>query len=176
MFMAVHGHHHFVRLRTCFLKRITLKSDDTHDYAYHRSTITGGAPMSRFFAACVLICLSLLLAASGCGPRLANEQTIQLTPNSIRTILIDPTSSAQTVKVSVVSSTGPVKAFLYLSKDDEEVDRKLTLQTATEKVLASNEGSTKIELSASIPANEEVSLRLECSSGKPASVKLRISN
>ena len=132
--------------------------------------------MSRIFAACFLICLSLLLAASGCGPRLANEQTIQLTPNSIRTILIDPTSSAQTVKVSVVSSTGPVKAFLYLSKDDEEVDRKLTLQTATEKVLASNEGSTKIELSASIPANEEVSLRLECSSGKPASVKLRISN
>jgi hypothetical protein len=176
MFMAVHGHHHFVRLRTCFLNRTTLKIDDTLGHVYQSSFITGVAPMSRFFVVCFLICLSLLLAASGCGPRLANEQTMQLTPNSIRTILIDPTSNVQIVKVSVVSSTGPVKAFLYLSKDDEEVDRKLTLQTATEKVLASNEGSTKIELSASIPANEEVSLRLECSSGKPASVKLRISN
>lgn len=120
-------------------------------------------------------CLSLWVIV-GCGPRLSNQQVLSLDANDIRTIIVDPAGSEQTVTVSAKAAGSPVNVFVYLSEDDEEVDRAITLGQSSDKIIASQTESTDILLEAKIPADKEASVRLQTASPETATVTLVISN
>ena len=124
------------------------------------------------------LCLIItsLVAVSGCGPRLASEQELDLGSNDICTIEIDPSSSDPTVSIIANSDGAPINVFVYLSEDDEFVDRAITRGIASEKIIASQSESAKISLRTNIPADKEASVRLQTASPQDAKVTLIISN
>ncbi len=116
------------------------------------------------------------ITSIGCGPKLASQQVLKIGPNDIRTIVLDATEGAQTVQVSAKSDGPAIKVFVYLSEDEEEVNRAITLGSSSEKIIASMVDVAEIKLSASIAANKEASVRIQGASSKDANVTLTITN
>ena len=134
--------------------------------------------MKRSRIQILMMCAALLIliSLSGCSPRLASEQELEVTNNEIRTILVDPSTEAQTINVSAKTNGVPIDIHVYLSEDDAEVDQSITLKSPCDKILASQDETTEVVLTAKIPANKEASVRITGSKIEPATVTLSISN
>lgn len=121
--------------------------------------------------------IAVLAFISGCvQPRLSSQQELDLDSNDIRTILIDPSGSAQTVSIVANTDGPPINVYVYLSEDDDAVDRAIMFGKTLDKVITSQTDSAQISLSAKIPANKEASVRLQTASPDSAKVTLKISN
>ena len=80
----------------------------------------------------MIACSIGIVSFSGCGPRLATTQSIEVSANDIRTILIDPISSEQTVTVEA-TSTSPFSLHAHLAGDEEAVDNAVMAGNSSPK-------------------------------------------
>ena len=128
----------------------------------------------RFILAATLICFGTLF--SGCQPSLSFKKQYSLASGEIISLPIDAVGQKQTIQIAA-NSTSDEKftIYVYLSKDEAEVDRAIATGAATETILASSEAASQARLSAVIPANESSIVRVDAKN-KPVTVDIKINN
>lgn len=121
-----------------------------------------------------VLALSLLIC-TGCGPTLSVSKTMELKPNDIRSIIIEPLANDQEIKVEAKGAE-PFHAHVYFVEDEKSIDLSIAMGTAPTKALGGSTDKKTHSFSALIPANREAAVRLEAASGKTVSVELTIRN
>ena len=135
--------------------------------------------MNQFIRVCfVFLITSILVSSFGCSARLAGPKDIELDLGSddIRTFLVDPSGSEHSLSIVAASDGPPIKVFIYLSENEEVVDRAIMFGQESDKIIGSQSGSAEISLTVKIPADKEASVRLQTAGPQAAKVKLTIDN
>ena len=120
--------------------------------------------------------LFMAIACSGCTAQLNDQRTLTLEVGEIRTIVLAPVEREQIIKIAARSPDCPISVYVYLSENDEEVDRKITLGKPSDLILSSQTESEEIALEANIPANKEAMVRVASASPDKATVHLVITS
>lgn len=118
---------------------------------------------------------TLVMLAVGCRTRLNDERTVSVDLGG-SFITIEKIKNAQTVKVAATASTGVFDIFFFLEKDQAAVEKELSANKITEKVLAKDLKVTQANFSVNVPANENAVVFVRSSDGKKADVKVKITN
>src|SRR5581483_9578767 len=111
-------------------------------------------------------------AATGCLSRLHVTKTYALKVGQVQALSIDAPARDQTVTVAV-ETDAPVTVYMFLQRDEEQVEHAVQIGKMPEKALAKWEGDSAGSLSAKVPAKEVAIVRAE-SGSKAAKVKLKI--
>ncbi len=116
----------------------------------------------------------LLLICAGCGPQSIYDKEISLEVGDIQPIVFGPYSKEQTVTVTVISPGVPVSVYVFDSEQMEFVDYAITYGKAPENVLAGEASTESATLTATVPADKEIVVRLQPIGQQPAKVHLKI--
>jgi hypothetical protein len=119
--------------------------------------------------------LLLLAGAAGCRTKLDETWTIDTGEGFTRSLTINAIKSEQQVKVTGTATGGPVDVFIYLAKNKKEADKEIITKKFTSNILDKRIKTDKIDLEATIPANEEAVVQVN-KAGAAAKVQLRITN
>lgn len=112
---------------------------------------------------------------TGCRTTLNHQQTVELATGEVVPIIVNAVVHEQMIKITA-KSDNPINVHVYLSADEEEVERAITLVSSSEKILASQANETEISLAAKIPPNQEATVRISTVGSQPAAVTVSISN
>ncbi len=129
---------------------------------------------NRAFLGC--LALALTFTVPGCTPRLFDQREVSLQLGEVVSIPIGAVGHEQPIRVTASSPDAPINLQVFLAKDEPHVERMLTLEKPTDKLLAYKENSEQITLEAIVPANEEVIVRLQPAGRHSAQVHLELSN
>lgn len=123
----------------------------------------------------VPVCAALFVCGIvGCAPRMNEARTLELASGEVVSLSIPASTADQVLTVVVDSGQAPVSIHIFLRKDEEEMERMLTLQKPAKQILASADDVSTIELNASIPSNEEAVVRISGPDQQPATVQLTL--
>jgi hypothetical protein len=117
--------------------------------------------------------LAFVLLAAGCQ-RVNVEHTVQVEPEQVKAITIDPPRGDQKVSVTASSPGVPVSVYLVLEKDRQAAIGALENYKTPANVLASKEKVEQATLEATVPAKNGYAILLTASGGKKADVKLKV--
>ena len=106
----------------------------------------------------------------GCNAKLKDERTFELAKDETNLIIVDSAKFKQKIKVAVSSSGAPVKAIIYLEKDEGKNLK------SDEFILAKQEKSEEFALEADIPAKEAAVIAISNAGNEKAAVKVKITN
>ncbi len=109
-------------------------------------------------------------------PKLNDESVMQVAPGVTRSRTIDAIANSQKINVSATAITGQFNIYVFLEKDQAEVDKGITFGKMSPKVLAHQLKATQADLSATILPNERAAVMVDSGDGKKAEVKLKITN
>lgn len=113
----------------------------------------------------------LVLVVAGCEAKLRDTRTVEVDPAGQVVIPIDAKPSDRTLKVTARAEGGPIEVYVYLKKDDERANENIYAKK-NELFLARKVNVQEADLSALVPANEEVLVVLMCANTKSATVHL----
>jgi PBP1b-binding outer membrane lipoprotein LpoB len=122
-----------------------------------------------------LILLFVVLLA-GCRSRVLRDERMTLDAGKAQKVTIDPVSKIQTVSVSATATTGQVDVYLFLEKDLADIEKEISRNKVSPKVLDHKLKVTQADLKADIPANERGVVYVVSSEGQKAEAKLKITN
>jgi hypothetical protein len=111
------------------------------------------------------------LALAGCQSRLNDQRTINIDSGKDSFITLDAPRYDQTVSVTV-SADVPVDVYLFLEKDQAEVDRDVTLGKQSSKVLAAKEKVQNDSLEGKVPAKQKPVLMIRSTKSGTATLKI----
>lgn len=117
--------------------------------------------------------LLLLVLVIGCT-KLNEDLLVKLEPGVTEYRSIDPITKEQKVNVSAKSDGGQFDIYFFLAKDKAEVEKNPAKAGA--KLLGSKTKTTEATFSATVPANEMVTVSLVSADGKKSEVKLKLTN
>lgn len=118
-----------------------------------------------------LLAFSLILSV-GCQTRLSDEKTYTLDSADIKTLIVDGVPRERELKVTATADN-PVSLYVYLEADKAEVEPKIDVDVASDKVLAHAKDSKDIELTATIPSSETAMIDVKTKTdGTTVTVKL----
>jgi hypothetical protein len=120
--------------------------------------------------------LVLLMLVLGCGPTLNEEKTVKVSPLANERMIIDAISRAQTVKVDAKSENGEFNVFVFLEKDQDEVDKAIDTGKVSAKVLKHKLKCTDAAFEAEVPAKSAAVVMLTSVGVQKADVKVKITN
>jgi hypothetical protein len=126
--------------------------------------------MSTRIARAAVVGLILVIAA-GCQSRLNVERPIKLDQGKDHFVNLDAPKYDQTVALTLTSDV-PVDVYVFLERDQDEVDRLVTLGKSSEKLLASRTKVQSDSLEAKIPAKERAVVMLRPSKSGTANLKI----
>ena len=112
----------------------------------------------------------------GCGPRLSVHREMALEIGEIVVIPIEPTDREQTIKVLAGSLGVPLNVHIYLKEHEDAIVRMITLGKPPEDLLAYQLEAKQISLTAVVPANKVVIVRLQAAETLPTTVQVEITN
>lgn len=127
----------------------------------------------------VLLVLLAILAWILLNPRRAtlNDETVMpVALGETRSRTIEAISKSQKVNISATSVSGQFDIYVFLEKDQAEVEKEINRGKATAKLLASKLKTTQAELQVTVPANERAVVQLTSADGKKTDVNLKITN
>lgn len=116
----------------------------------------------------------LLLICAGCGPKAIYDQEVSLQAGDIQPIVFGPFSKEGAVTVTVSSPGAPVSVYVFDKDQLEFVDYAITYGKAPENTLAGEASTEETTLTAKVPADKEIVVRLQPTGQKEAKVKLKI--
>jgi hypothetical protein len=116
----------------------------------------------------------LLLICAGCGPQSIYDQEVSLKAGDIQPIVFGPFSKEQTVTVAVSSPGSPVSVYVFDNEQTEFVDYAITFGKPPENVLAGEASTESATLTATVPADKEIVVRLQPTGQQEAKVQLKI--
>ena len=120
---------------------------------------------------CRTACLGLVMFLAGCQSRLNVERSYRLESGTIQTIDLDPPKYDQKVTVNITTD-GAVRAYVYLKKDAEAVDKDLSLKPKTDKALGEWTGDKSGTIEVTVPAHQIGIVRIE-TAAKVANVTVK---
>ena len=132
-------------------------------------------PVSAFVIPTTLACLFCLVCFSGCGPRLASTQSIDISPNDIRTILIDAISREQTVTIEASAATA-FSVHAHIAGDESAVDLAVMRGEDSPKILAKSIEQPSAKLEFVVPPEKEGAVRFSTNGKEDVTVEFTISN
>ena len=119
----------------------------------------------------------MLILVAGCKAKLNSESTVALTSGDMKSTIIDPISKAQDIIVSAKAASGKFNVYVFLAKDQADVEKAINQTKVSDKVIAHKLDTSDADLKANIPANSEaIVLLTPGADGKKAEVKLKITN
>lgn len=121
-----------------------------------------------------ILALSLMVC-TGCGPTLSVSKTMELQPNDIRSIIVEPLDYDQEIQVEAKGDE-PFHAHVYFLEDEKSIDLSIAMGTEPTKALSGSMDKKTHSFSALVPAKREAAVRLESATGKTVSVELTIRN
>jgi predicted component of type VI protein secretion system len=112
--------------------------------------------------------------STGCGAKLNDERTVEVSPDREVNVAVDPFKREQKINVSVKTTGGPVDVFVYLKQDEKDAQDAIYAKKK-DKVLAEARSVEDHNLEATVPANSAAVVMLS-SRAKKVTVKLKITN
>ena len=122
------------------------------------------------------ILLVVLVLLTGCKAKLNSETVVHVNVGDLKTTIIDPIAKSQTINISARSLDGKFNLYCFLEKDQKEVEKGITQNKISDKVLAHEVKTSVAQIQATIPANEAAVILLTCTDVRSAEVKLKITN
>jgi hypothetical protein len=116
----------------------------------------------------------LLLICAGCGPQSIYDKQLSLGVGDIQPIIFGPFNKEQTVTIVVNSPGAPVSVYVFDKEQVEFVDYAITFGKPPENVLAGEASTESATLTATVPADKEIVVRLQPTSHQEAKVQLKI--
>jgi hypothetical protein len=116
----------------------------------------------------------LMLLCAGCGGKAIYNDEVPLAKGDIQPITIGPFAKEQAVTVIVSSPGAPVSVYVFESEQLEFVDYAITYGKQPENVLAGEASTEDATLTATVPANKEIIVRLQPAGQHEAKVQLKI--
>ena len=120
--------------------------------------------------------LAFVVGLVGCAPRLVDDREVSLEAGDVTSISVPASTADQTVTITATSADVPIEVNVFLKEHEDEVERMLTLQKPTDKLLASATDSKSVSLQVAVPANQEALVRIHSKVQKPTTVTLRLRN
>src|SRR5438132_7866942 len=121
-----------------------------------------------FFVGWTVLC-------TGCGGAVLNVQENIDVPIEGKAIAIDPIKNEQKVKITA-SATAPIDVVVCREEDRNAVERELLAKKLKTPVFAQQLNTEEAKLEATVPANTTALVIIQRAGGKPANVKLKITN
>jgi hypothetical protein len=118
----------------------------------------------------------VLVLLTGCRAKLNSESVVRVNVGELKSTIVDPISKSQTINISAKSLDGKFNLYCFLEKDQTEVEKSITQNKISDKVLAHELKTSTAAIHATIPANEGAVVLLTCTDHKSADVKLKITN
>ncbi len=118
----------------------------------------------------------VLLGIVGCGKAKLDMESLFEVPVEGKSFKVDPIKSEQNIQVTGTATQAPVNVYVYLDKNEAAVEKEIMTLKTTANVLAKQEKTEAISLTATIPANETAVVRVTRGGGKAARVQLKITN
>jgi len=123
-----------------------------------------------------LLGLLLIVVLAGCRSRVVRDERMNLEPGQPKKVTIDPNSKGLTVTVSATATTGQIDVYLFLEKDQADVEKEIGRKKVSPKVLDHKLNATQADLKADIPPNERSVVYVVAAEGQKAEVKLKVTN
>jgi hypothetical protein len=117
----------------------------------------------------------VMLGALGCRTKLDESWTVDTGEGFTRSLDVLAIGKEQEVKVTGTATGGHIDVFVYLKKNKKEADKEIISKKFTSNILAKQLKTDKVDLVATVPANEEAVVTVN-RAGAAAKVQLRITN